>query len=143
MGNNRRLFLERCAAFFLVLFAPGALFGKKKKKPKQWIPDQQDKDGVLQDTNQDGILENFVPLYQVDGTWGSAVGATCCDCGLHHTIQMAVTRDMIGYPSLFMRWTRDDRRTHMERIKKFGPNYTSGRDNIRGSTFGPIGREEW
>jgi hypothetical protein len=103
----------------------------KKKKKKKDVPlfDVVDKDGVLQDSNEDGILEFSTALFLHRQENGAEILHTtyrhiCCLCGLEHRVSIRV---YVGFGTfrLYQRWDVDDKATHFNRLRKFGPDYYS------------------
>jgi hypothetical protein len=96
------------------------------KKDKKKKPDQVDKDGVLQDSNRDGIVEFNFPLVYVepeheDGSPMLYTGWThiCCGCSLVHKIGLVVYWS--GYQwRISQHWRVDEKESHWRRLKKFG-----------------------
>jgi hypothetical protein len=94
-----------------ILVCSPSYAGKKKK------PDRIE-DGVLRDTNRDGVVEFYVPLYRPT-RW---VHVSCSD-GFTHNVFSQIVEGPIGLPWMYMRWEVDPHKTHRERMRMFGPNY--------------------
>ena len=83
-----------------------------KKKPDKAV------DGVLTDSNRDGIVEFAMPLYRpVEWTHVS------CSDGYTHDVFMQVIEGPLGLPWIYMRWKVNLQKTHRERLRMFGPGY--------------------
>ncbi len=102
--------------------------GKKKKKTELATRfDLIDENGVLQDSNRDGIVEFSTALWfdrQENGAeilWTGFIHI-CCECSLTHRVSVRVYRSFGGF-RISQRWDVDEKATHWNRIRKFGPNY--------------------
>jgi hypothetical protein len=101
---------------------------KKKKKKKTPVPDHVDENGILQDSNEDGILEFSIPVLYHAGekasqdTWYTAFIHICCQCALTHRVYVNFYFGPVGF-RMWQRWEVLDEETHMNRVRKFGPNY--------------------
>ena len=99
---------------------------KKKKRPPDEF-DRVDENGILQDSNKDGLLEFTTMLFLARQENGAEILYTyfrhiCCGCGLEHEVAVRMYR---GYGSyrVYQRWDVDDKATHWNRVKKFGARY--------------------
>lgn len=105
----------------------GVETGKKKKK-KTPVPDHVDENGILQDSNGDGILEFSIPVLYSAGekaeqaTWYTSFVHICCGCALTHRVYVNFYFGPVGF-RVWQRWEVLDQETHINRVRKFGPNY--------------------
>jgi len=101
----------------------------KKKKKKKPIYDSVDREGILQDSNQDGIVAFDWPLVYVEPEeeGDSAMLYTgwthiCCGCSLVHQIGVVVYWSGIQW-RIHQRWDVDEKETEWRRTRKFGRDH--------------------
>lgn len=104
-----------------------------KKKPKA-VFDSVGEDGILGDTNGDGVLHFSMPLVLERFENGAEVLFTsykhiCCLCKLTHEVSITVYRGPAGGFRIAQRWAVNERETKWRRLKE-------GLDNPR-----PFGAE--
>lgn len=98
-----------------------------KKKKKKLKGDYVDKYGILHDGNQDGLLEFSISLYLKKHDNGQNVLFSsfihiCCGCALTHRVYINVYIGPLGF-RMAQRWVLLDKETHINRVRKWGPNY--------------------
>jgi hypothetical protein len=109
--------------------------GKKKKiNPDKTVSVS----GVLADTNRDGVVEFSVPLWRPF----KFVHISCSD-GYSHDVFTQVVLGPVGLPRLYMRWKVNLERTHIERVKKFGPGYQWNDPGFGAQFDRPPGEARW
>jgi len=80
---------------------------------------------IVDDSDGDGVVEFSIPLSRTH-----VYSHSCCTCRLTHTVFSQVVVGPVGLPWLYQRWEVDNKETHLNRLKKFGPAYWRPRDDF-------------
>ena len=98
---------------------------KKKKKIKS-----------IEDDDRDGVVEASIYLFGYGEQLKGYMIHVCCFCALTHEVDFWVDRTpLLKIPILRMRWETNDRKTHINRIKKFGMGYLRPPNSRAGTGF--------
>jgi uncharacterized protein YceK len=119
-------------ALLVILIAivalPGCASSRTHGEDREATKKHKIKPRIARDDDRDGVVEIELPmtLYR-DMLIGQMIHISCSD-GFTHIVQFRLYDSRLGFPVLYQRWTVDEKRTHEERLRMFGPGYWLPKD---------------